>query len=166
MKHERFHDARLSPQENKAVEMARNGFRRDEIADELEVCDNQVSVVLYNANKKGVFAKIQQRKPKACSWSTERLFALYQRGFSYTQIAERTGLTRNNVAVRLWKARRAYGIEPLRKVLPIPPERLRAWQQLRAEGLSLGEIGKKYGITRNSVWGALRRAQERSEQAA
>lgn len=54
MKHERFHDPRLSPQQNKAAEMIRNGATRQEIEDELDITPTHLRVLQARIRAAGV----------------------------------------------------------------------------------------------------------------
>lgn len=47
----RFHHPKLTPLQNKAVEMRRNGFSIEEIADEMEIGRPRVSVLLSEARR-------------------------------------------------------------------------------------------------------------------
>lgn len=49
---EAFHDPRLSPQQNKAVEMLRNGFAYPEVADELDIDARHLNSVLSQARRR------------------------------------------------------------------------------------------------------------------
>lgn len=112
MKHNAFHDARLTPQENKAVEMLLNGYRRAEIADELDVDVKHVSTVLSRARKKGVdVPKMRAGSPYRGSIPIEKLEKLRAdlkaRGFLgdslWQTMSERTGLSISCLRVRLWR---------------------------------------------------------------
>lgn len=54
MKYERFYDERLTPQQNKAAEMIRNGASRQEIEDELDVTPNHLRVIQFHIRAAGV----------------------------------------------------------------------------------------------------------------
>lgn len=119
MKHERFHDDRLSPQENKAVEMLLNGMKRAEIADEMDIDVKHVSTLLSKARVKGVVVpKLRAGSPYRGKIPIERLVeiraALRARGFLkdslWKTMSERTGLSINCLKVRLW--RHDNGIQP------------------------------------------------------
>lgn len=116
MKAERFHDSRLTPQQNKAVEMLRNGFSRPEICDELDIDTRHLSTLFYNARTRGVdvpkFVCGPQRGRRVRSaipiGDLVRLReTLTRNGFKYAGMfavmAERTGLSVNCIKVRLWK---------------------------------------------------------------
>ena len=121
MKAERFYDPRLSPQQNKAIELLRNGFKRAEILDEMDISSCHLSTLYNNARKRGVdvpkYAGCDYRRGKV---PIERLVEirtqLAARGFKRAgllrTIAERTGLTVNTVTVRLWRYDK--GIRPKR----------------------------------------------------
>lgn len=51
---EAYENPKLTPQERKCVEMARNNFTNDEIADEMEIDYRTAADHLHNAKKKGV----------------------------------------------------------------------------------------------------------------
>lgn len=110
MKHEPFHDPRLSPQQNKAVEMVRNGFSRAEIADEMDIDFRHLATLLSQSRSKGIdVPKAIGGRPAAVT--TQQIIDLRDRltrqgvpKWGMTPlIAKRLGLTPNNVAVRLWK---------------------------------------------------------------
>lgn len=106
MKHERFHDPRLSPQQNKAVEMLRNGFSRAEIEDEMEIGSKHLAVLLNKARKRGVDVPMGKRGRRNSGQTGAQIEAIKGqlwsaglKGFgSYAMIAERVGLTRGAVA--------------------------------------------------------------------
>lgn len=102
---ERFHDERLTPTQNKAVEMARNGFSRAEIAEELMMSPNNVSVHLSNARKKGVDwpAARQGLEPS----TSLDILRLAETGIKPSTIAERLGISRIHASVTLSRARKA-----------------------------------------------------------
>jgi|TARA_R100000501_G_C2631704_1_gene128435 DNA-binding CsgD family transcriptional regulator len=101
-----FSDPRLTPTENKAVEMAKNGYSNAEIAEELMLSEaNGASVVLAKARNKGVDVPTATtgRPPEA----RDRILELAQRGARPSAIAEMTGKSVNTVKVTLSKARKA-----------------------------------------------------------
>jgi GNAT superfamily N-acetyltransferase/DNA-binding CsgD family transcriptional regulator len=123
---EAFHDARLSPQQNKAVEMALNNYSNAEIADELDVSLAQVSVVLTNARRRAPNVEIEHARLGTTpgthggrrTATIEEIVALHNRlarqGYSNklgnpvagrrnlnTVIGERLGLSPKNIAKRL-----------------------------------------------------------------
>lgn len=113
MKHERFYDPRLSPQENKACEMFFNGFSRADIMDEMDISRVHLSTLFCGARRKGGYEISKDRTGPRASTAVpiERLVRLRAelmgRGFKgaglHRVIAERVGLTENCVSVRLWK---------------------------------------------------------------
>lgn len=123
MKNEAFCDARLSRQQNKAVEMLRNGFSRAEIAEEMDIDQKHLAVLFYNARKRGVDVPLVHegrnggRKPKV---QIEELLQLDAKLRAHGMVGqslmeamrERTGLTANCIKVRLWRYRN--GIQPKR----------------------------------------------------
>lgn len=122
-RHEPFHNPALTRQMNKAVEMLYNGFTRKEIMDEMDISDRHLNRLFSDARKRGepvprgrtgrpigldpingapIGALVRVR--------SELRLAGVKRGI-HKQIAERFGLTANNVKVRLWhydNGRRAY----------------------------------------------------------
>jgi len=101
-----FSDPRLTPTENKAVEMAKNGYSNAEIAEELMLSEaNGASVVLAKARSKGVDVPVAEigRPPE----TRDRILELAQRGARPSAIAEMTGKSVNTVKVTLSKARKA-----------------------------------------------------------
>jgi DNA-binding CsgD family transcriptional regulator len=98
---EPFFDERLSPQQNKAVEMRRNGFTNAEIADELDTSEEVVTVALSKAKAKGVdFSSAVRDLVK------NDVLALKQKGLTPAQIAERLQIDRTSVNVQLTRERR------------------------------------------------------------
>jgi len=108
----RFQDERLNAQENKAVEMARNNYASDEIADELSVSKNTVLRYLRNARAMGIEVDrgVINGRPSAVSnesllHARDQLIAAGHPPRGVPNIlAERFGLTPNNVRQRLWQA--------------------------------------------------------------
>lgn len=166
MRSGRFYDSRLTPQENKAAEMAFNGFPLDEIADELDVSRAHASVCLSVARSKGVdvWAKHSARK----GWANGQLLSMRNKGLSIQQICERTGISPGAVSVRLCRAKRQAGL-PMRTVYRTgwPEETALEWERLAAAGVSASKIAAKYATTRDAVLGLLwRRRQKQMERAA
>lgn len=131
---ESFFDERLSPSENKAVEMARNNYTNAEIADELDTSPQTVAVLLSKARSK-IGSAIAPASPKGAGGrpgqpmdSMLRLRAsLLASGLRvgktkgtdrtlYSVMGERLGMTAQAVKQRLWKYDRAVArgeIDPL-----------------------------------------------------
>lgn len=112
MKAERFYDERLAPQENKAVEMLRNGMSRSEICDELDIDYKHLAVLFYNARAKGVdVPKAPAGSHNRGRVSIERINELYaeleKSGFKraglWETLSKRTGLSINCLRVRRWR---------------------------------------------------------------
>lgn len=98
---EPFFDERLTPQQNKAVEMRRNGFTNTEIADEMDISESHVSVAIAKAKAKGVdIGKLAKDR------KMDDILALKQKGLSPVQIAERLQIDRSSVNVQLSRERR------------------------------------------------------------
>lgn len=112
---EPFFDKRLSADNNKMVEMARNGYSNAEIAEELQISPETLTVRLSNLRKKypsfdipkGVIGREPVRK--------SQIIELYKKGLDNQQIAARAGVTVNNVKVVLSKARKTGEIPPISK---------------------------------------------------
>lgn len=160
--HRAFYDPRLSPQENKACEMAFNGFRTDEIADELDISNKHVSVLLYKARCRGIAVRAK-RAPHPCRWPDEHLMTLYRKGLTYAQIGERTGLAKGTIGVRLWRARQRLGLPPLRKP-GNDPAAVKTWERALKGGVRAAIIAAKVGKSRNAVLAAVRRARAKQHQ--
>ncbi len=100
---EAFMDDRLTPSENKALEMRRNGFSTEEIAEEMDTSTNTVLKFISTAKSKGVEVEPIKRGPPMNR--TPDVLRLAEQGLRPNIIAERLGLTRNNVSVLLTKER-------------------------------------------------------------
>lgn len=106
-----FFDERLSPQENKAVEMARNGYSSFEIAEEMQVRPNQVAVLLSRARRKlegsgiDIPYSAQGRPLQGSRKQTVLDIAARSPGLYPHQIAERAGLTPTQVSLALSQER-------------------------------------------------------------
>jgi DNA-binding CsgD family transcriptional regulator len=96
-------DDRLTPSENKALEMRRNGFSTEEIAEEMDTSTNTVLKFISTAKSKGVEVEPIKRGPPMNR--TPDVLRLAEQGLRPNIIAERLGLTRNNVSVLLTKER-------------------------------------------------------------
>lgn len=98
---ETFFDERLTPQENKAVEMRRNGFTVQEIADELDTSEGVVKKAISVAKAKGADIGDLARDTQ-----TADILALKAKQLSNSQIAQRTGISPDVIKVTLSKERR------------------------------------------------------------
>lgn len=159
IRHERFWDERLTPSQNKAVEMARNGMLRDEIAEEMDVSPNYVSVLLQLARARGARIGRLKLRPHREAVPIDVLLRARQRLLDagvkwgvYSRLAEQFGITPSAVAQRFWKAERSgacVGVR-LEKHPPWTPEEdaeLRAlWGVINSR-----EIGARLGRLRNGV---------------
>lgn len=121
-----FYDERLSPQQNKAVEMARNNYSNAEIADEMDISSAQVGVLLSQAKSRVSGLEIPPSRRGAPSGqkngnptaTIEEIVSLYNRlarhGYRNapgravlgrrnlnTVVAERLGVSVNSVTKRL-----------------------------------------------------------------
>lgn len=113
---EPFFDARLSPKQNKAVEMTRNGFSIAEVAEEMMIERRAVHRLLNIAERKGV----QVDRVRAAARAGVSLFTLVtvraalleaghpKRGLAKA-ISDRTGVSENSVSVRLCRYDHGYG---------------------------------------------------------
>ena len=155
----RFADQRLTPQQNKAAEMALNGCCIPEIAEELDVSDTQVSVLLHNARKRGVSVRAPRQGSRAL-WPPARVLSLRQKGLTYSEIMERTGLSRSSVKVLLWKARSAHGLA-LKAMPRNDPEMVERWIQMARDGHSCAAIARAHGKTRSAISGAIYRLRQK-----
>lgn len=125
---EPFFDPRLTPGQNKAVEMQRNGFSLQEIADEMDTTTGAVSVHLSNARRRGVeVGKFKTREATAQA-EVLRLSERQVDGtlLSDAQIAERMRAlgyrtTREQVARLRFTLRERGADIPLRPGAPRPP---------------------------------------------
>lgn len=104
---ERFYDERLGPEGsnwNKAVEMARNGYTNDEIADALDLSSGTVKVRLSQARAMGIDVPKAYKPGGATRTETgtrQDILKLKEQGLTVEQIAERTGKPRKGVVVML-----------------------------------------------------------------
>ena len=103
---ERFFDERLTSQQNKAVEMARNNFSTSQIADEIDITEAHARVLLNQARTRGVDSPRAPNAGMTSDWTTPQLIAMEERGLTRQQISARTGLSMNNLRQRLWQGRR------------------------------------------------------------
>lgn len=127
---EAFSHPDLSPSQNKAVEMARNGFSNGEIADEMDTSTATVAALISQARNKGIaspFGALSQRaglfgrQPTATIESITKarnqlLAANYPRRGLNKILADRFGLSEATVRQRLWtfdNRNRSSGFLPL-----------------------------------------------------
>lgn len=103
--HEPFSDPRLSPQQNKAVEMLRNGFSRAEIAEELDISRAQLTSIWSKVRKRGV--DIAFGEPGRPQYVPAKYMAALQGTLKTNRnIAERMGISEGTAKLRLWRYRR------------------------------------------------------------
>lgn len=91
-----FFDDRLTPSENKAVEMRKNGYTAEEIADEMDTSRNTVDQFLFKAKSKGVDVGVAPKDRLR-----DDVIALKAQGLDRNQIAQRLGMKPSNVSVIL-----------------------------------------------------------------
>jgi len=118
---ERFEDPRLTRQQNKAVELYRNGFSFQEVADELVVSHGHLSVLFSNARKiTGIDIPHQRAGPSRAA--REMAVHLKEQGLSNEVIAVRMravfdkDYTRKKIAEMLSQERRKLrenGVDPM-----------------------------------------------------
>ena len=120
---ETFFDERLTPQENKAVEMRRNGFTVQEIADELDTSEGAVKKAISVAKAKGADIGDLARDTQ-----TADILALKAKQLSNSQIAQRTGISPDVIKVTLSKERRR---------LRDAGQNLPNWLSARSAGISI-----------------------------
>lgn len=97
---EAFWDERLSPQQNKAVEMLRNRFPRSVIAEELDISLNHLSQIFRQARLRGVDLPAETAPWSGAGFgaqsgkmSTERMRELRAQGLTWRQIGDRAGMS-------------------------------------------------------------------------
>lgn len=98
---ESFSDPRLSVDQNKAVEMRKNGYTVREIADEMDTSEDVIYHHFMAARRKGV-----EMGGIAKDNTTVDILTLKEKGLKPREIAERLGVPRNQVNVMLAQARR------------------------------------------------------------
>lgn len=101
---EPFNDPRLTASENKAVEMRRNGFTVPEMADEMDTSEDAVYKFIQTAKAKGIDVGEQGRDRVRDS-----ILELASKRVSVSAIAQRLGISPNNVKVVLANARKQAG---------------------------------------------------------
>jgi DNA-binding CsgD family transcriptional regulator len=95
-----FFDDRLTPSENKAVEMRKNGYTAEEIADEMDTSRNTVDQLLFKAKAKGVEIGAAARDRRV-----DDVLELAKKGLTNKQIEERLGLNPGQAKVFLSQER-------------------------------------------------------------
>lgn len=102
---EPFFDARLTPSQNKAAEMARNGYTNYEIAEELGTSPATVRAHLTAVRSKGIdVPKAAQGRPRRGS-QIEAILARRAEGLTVNQISERLGVSRTYISGTLSRER-------------------------------------------------------------
>lgn len=161
--HVAFHDPRLSDAQNKAAEMALNGFTIAEIADEMDTSRVVVSSLLHYARKKGV--DVWAKKSARAGWSSADLLRMRERGLSYAQISERTGINDNTVGVRIHQERKRRGISVADQI--VWPEAVKLdWLRRSKAGESWAQIAASAGVSRATVGNVLTRLQRKQKGAS
>jgi hypothetical protein len=131
----RFHSDKLTASQNKSVEMARNGYSNAEIAEEMEITANAVSVHLRNARLRGVDYPAS-KTGKQPTTRTDILRAA-ESGAKATAIAERLGISPVQVRVTLSRARKA--VKDAGRELP-------EWLKPQTAGLDVGSEFSQFGV--------------------
>lgn len=106
-----FWDDRLTRSENKAVEMALNGFLVREIAEEMDTAEGVVRKYLSFARKKGVSVPRMPHPPRRDVVATADLVRARKSAIASSGrywgvcaiLARRFDMSRNAVKVRLWQ---------------------------------------------------------------
>jgi len=102
---EPFFDPRLSPQQNKAIELARNGFSFPDILDEMDISHNHLSEIFSRARDRGAFIPIVQgQRPSAATALADmvRMREKLRDMRGWRQVAaERLGVKEGSLGVRL-----------------------------------------------------------------
>lgn len=129
---ETFWDERLSPDQNKALEMRRNGYTPRQIADEMDTSEDVIYHHFMAAKRKGV-----ELGPMPKDNTTLDILALKEKGVQPREIAERLGLPRNQVNVMLTQARNR-----IRKTGAELPEWLKAGKGGRPMGAATGNAAE------------------------
>lgn len=161
---EPFHDDRLTAQQNKAVEMARNNFKNAEIADELDTSVDVVRTYLRGARELGIEIESGRAGRPAGTgvggWTTAELYEMRERGLTPAQISERTGVPYKTLSARLSQERRRRGLTPAGHV-----DRAAVaarWDAANRAGESFAQIAAREGVTENVVKGAVLRRRKPS----
>lgn len=130
-----FRSDKLTDSQNKAVEMARNGYSNAEIAEEMEITANAVSVHLRNARLRGVDYPAS-KTGKQPTTRTDILRAA-ESGAKATAIAERLGISPVQVRVTLSRARKA--VKDAGRELP-------DWLKPQTAGIDAGSELSQLGV--------------------
>ena len=104
---EAFSDERLTPSQNKAVEMRRNGYTNKEVADEMDIDEANVRVLLSKAKARAggdatLFPEVRQPPERAVE-----VLRLMRDGLEIAQIGERLGVSDATVTSTAAMARKA-----------------------------------------------------------
>ncbi len=107
---EAFRDPRLTDQQNKAIELLRNGFPRPAVADELDIGREQLRVVLAQARKRAPDLEIPEGAPRTPEQENRvaQLFSQYKaegRSNINALIADRLGMNPKTVSQHIYNAR-------------------------------------------------------------
>ncbi|MGE0830318.1 MAG: LPD23 domain-containing protein, partial [Hyphomonadaceae bacterium] len=129
---ERFYDPRLSPAENKVVEMGRNGLSRDEIIEEMGfTVPNQLDVVLSDVRKKGahaphveVYKQVEGHTPLADLVRARDSVKATEGRNALNVLGERFGMRPKTIGIRLWWFDKAMKGLREAKAAGTPPERM------------------------------------------
>jgi DNA-binding CsgD family transcriptional regulator len=97
----------LTPKQIEAMELQRQGFTYQQIADKLGITREAVSYRLTNARRRIAGLIVNKAKPNKTQLTQKEaeVLALRNQGLKYQQIADELGISHKKVKSRLWKAR-------------------------------------------------------------
>lgn len=99
--------AQLTPKQIEALELQKQGFTYQQIADRLDITIGAVSYRLTNARRRiaGLIVNKAKQKKKLLTQKEAEVLALREQGLKYQQIADKLDISYKKVKSRLWKAR-------------------------------------------------------------
>jgi hypothetical protein len=151
---ERFEDSRLKPDQNKRVEMGRNGYSNAEIGEEFGMSENAVSVEFTNIRRDLGVDIPHGRTGREPSTSID-ILRLAEKGVGPKVIGERLGIDPTQARVTLNRARKA--LRDAGQDLPdwLKPQSGRPSGAGILEGakgdLASGAVGSAYGYTQGDT---------------
>ena len=133
---DRFSDPRLKPDQNKRVEMGRNGFSNAEVGEEFGMSANAVSVEFTNIRRDfGIEIPFGRMGPEAVV--STKILSLAEKGLKPKVIAERLGITPVQARVTLSRARKA--VKDAGRDLP-------EWLKPQTAGIDVGSEVSQFGV--------------------